>query len=586
MSCPAEDVLLLTVEPSQGDAFERRIEGSSLTIGRSSRAGLVLPDALLSREHARIYREGGAWYIADLQSRNGTRLNGELITEPRRILRGDLVTLGGCALTVGLGLEQHSTPSSSSGAIKGTSLLRPASDILKENALNMRALASADQVQLQRFAERLQALIEINRALARIVALDELLELILNRAFRLLKPEEGAVFLTHDDGAVYRVASRTVAPEGQALFNSRTLSEEVVARGQAALVQDAQLDERFGSAESVVRAGVHSLIAAPFLEPDGTTLGMIALCSRSVARQFQEDDLELLTSLASVAALRIRNMALVEEATVRRRLDDELALARKIQVALYPKTIAQPEGYEIVAFNLPSRTVSGDLFQVLTRKDGKECVLFVADVSGKGIGAALLTASLEALAAAPIEAGRSPERVFARVSTLLHRRTSPEKYATALLAVMRLQSGRVDYANAGHNPGLLVRELGSFQSLPATGVPLGMFPDAKYKCETLDLNRGDTLILFTDGIVEARNPEGDEYGTERLERVAIEHRQSSARELAQAIERDLEEFIKGVPFADDRTMVILRRCQEEGGEALRVKSEKLKVRSEEQDGGQ
>ena len=273
MSDPGENVLLLTVEPSQGEAFERRLEGASFTIGRSSKADLVLADAMLSREHARIYREGDAWYIVDLASRNGTRLNGEAVTDPRKIRNRDVVTLGGCTLTVGLGLGEQPTPSSSSGAIRGRSLLRPASDILKANALNMKALASADHVQFRRFAERLQTLIEVNQALARTVALDDLLELILNRAFQQLKPEEGAVFLTRQDGTVYRAASRTVAPEGQALFDSRTLSEEVVARGQAALVQDAQVDERFGASESVVRSGVHSLIAAPFLDPDGSALG-------------------------------------------------------------------------------------------------------------------------------------------------------------------------------------------------------------------------------------------------------------------------------------------------------------------------
>jgi len=560
------DLLILTVQPAVGDAFERRVENATLTIGRSSRADLVLSDALLSREHARIYRDGNTWTIEDLHSRNGTRLNGELVTEPKRIRRGDVVTLGGCTLTIGVGLEQQSTPTPSGGVLKGRSFLRPASDILRAETRSMRALAKAEHEQLRRFAERLQTLIEVNRALASTVALDDLLGMILDRAFKQLKPEEGAVFLTMPDGTVYRAMSRPAAAEGQALFASRTLSEEVVARGQAALVQDAQLDERFGSADSVVRAGVHSLIAAPFLEPDGATLGMIALCSRSAARQFQEDDLELLTSLASVAALRIRNVALAEEAAARHRLDSEIALARAIQVALYPKIITQPPGYEIAAFNLPSRAISGDLFQVLMRKEGQEVVLFIADVSGKGIGAALLTASLEALCAAPIEAGRSPERVFARVSTLLHRRTSPEKYATAMLAMLRPQTGKIRYANAGHNPGLLVRDWGALQSLPATGVPLGMFPKADYKCETLNLNPGDTLILFTDGIVEARNPEGVEYGSERLERVAIEHRQSSARELAQAIERDLEEFIQGVPFSDDRTMVILRRCPAERSE--------------------
>ncbi len=563
MSDLDSDVLLLTIEPSHGGAFERRFEAESFTVGRSSKADLVILDATLSREHARIYRTGNGWHIADLQSRNGTRVNGELLTEPREVLPGDVVSLGGCRLTIGAGLGERPTPSPSSGEIRGQSFLRPASDILKASSRQFKALAETEHVQLRRIAERLQTLMEVNRALARTVALDDLLELILHRAFQQLKPEEGGVFLTRPDGTVYRALSRPAAAEGQTLFTSKTLSNEVVAKGQAALVQDAQIDERFGASDSVMRSGVHSLIAAPLLEPDGSTLGMIALCSRSVARQFQEDDLELLTSLASVAALRIRNVALAEEAAARRRLDDEIALARKIQVALYPEHIPQPPGYEVMAFNVPSRKISGDLFQVLTRKEGKEFVLLVVDVSGKGLGAALLTASLEALCAAPLEAGRSPDRVFARVSTLLHRRTAPERYATALLAVLRPSTGTVRYANAGHNPGLLVRQSGTLQKLSATGVPLGMFPSGTYRCEAVTLAPGDALILFTDGIVEARNPAEEEYGVERLESAIVENRLKSAGDLAQAIERDLDAFVKEVPFADDRTLVILRRLPAE-----------------------
>ncbi len=555
--------LILTIEPSHGGAFERRFEAESFTIGRSSKADLVILDATMSREHARIYRSGNYWHIADLQSRNGTRVNGELLTEPRDVLPGDVVVLGGCRLTFGVGLGERPTPSPSSGEIRGQSFLRPASDILKASSRQFKALAEAEHVHLRRIAERLQTLIEVNRALARTMSLDDILELILHRAFQQLKPEEGGVFLTRPDGTVYRAVSRPAAAEGQTLFTSKTLSNEVVAKGQAALVQDAQMDERFGASDSVMRSGIHSLIAAPLLEPDGSTLGMIALCSRSVARQFQEDDLELLTSLASVAALRIRNVALAEEAAARRRLDDEMALARAIQVALYPKVIPEPPGYEIRATNIPSRKVSGDLFQVMTRKEGKECVLMVADVSGKGLGAALLTASLEALCAAPLEAGRAPDRVFSRVSTLLHRRTTPERYATAVIGVLRPETGTVRYANAGHNPGLLVRRPGTLQRLAATGVPLGMFPEGRYRSETVTLAPGDALVLFTDGIVDARNPEDEEYGIERLERIVVESRLRPARNLAQAIEDDLEAFVRGVPFADDRTLVVLRRSPAE-----------------------
>jgi phosphoserine phosphatase RsbU/P len=559
MSGFSDDALVLTVEPAQGPTFEWRVKGAAVTIGRSSKADLVVSDALLSREHARIYRVDGGWFVEDLHSRNGTRLNGETLTEPRAASPGDVLLLGGCQVVLGTVETEMKTPASASGAIRGRSILRPALDILNSARLSREAIAKAELSRLRRFAERLQPLIDVNQALSRLVDLDELLQLILTRTFQQLKPEEGAVFLTRRDGEVYRASSRTIDPEGQALFTSKTLTEEVVRGGHALLVQDAQVDERFQAADSVVQAGVHSLIAAPFLDPDGTSLGMIVLSSRAASRQFDEDDLELLTSLAAVAALRIRNVALAEEAAQRRRLDDELSLARAIQVALYPKNLPDLPGYEIVAFNLPSRTVSGDLFQVMTRKEGKECVFFIADVSGKGIGAALLTASLEALCAAPLEVGRAPDRVFARVSSLLHRRTSPEKYATALMATLRPESGTVRFANAGHNPGLLVRAWGSLKPLRATGVPLGMFPHADYRAETLNLSRGDMLILFTDGMVEARNPEGEEYGALRLEAVVVEHRGAPAREIAQALERDLADFVRGVPYTDDRTLVILKR---------------------------
>ena len=559
MSETTVEHLLLTVEPGQGPPFEYRVKGDACTIGRSSRADVVLADPMLSREHARICRDNGAWVVEDLHSRNGTRLNGEPLTGPRALGLGDMIALGNCMLTVGPRLDDTKTPSSVTGSLKGKSYMRPASDILKAAAMSRQAIAQAEISRLRRFAERLQPLIEVNQALAKIVGLDELLELILTRAFQQLRPEEGAVFLTRKDGTVYGAVSRTVAPEGQALFSSKTLADEVVVKGQAALVQDAQVDDRFGSADSVVQAGIHSLIAAPFLDPDGTSLGMIALCSRSATRRFQEDDLELLTSLAAVAALRIRNVALLEEAAARRRIEDEVALARAIQVALYPKVIPQFPGYEISAFNLPSRIVSGDLYQVIRRRQGQECVLFVADVSGKGIGAALLTASLEALCAAPIEAGRSPDRIFSRVSALLHRRTAPERYATGLLAVLKPDSGKVQYANAGHNPGLLFRADGSIREFGATGLPLGMFPDAAYRSEIVSLAPEDVLALFSDGIIEARNPAGEEYGVARLQGVVDGVRRGGAREIARAIEGDLAAFVGEETFSDDRTLVILKR---------------------------
>ena len=173
--------------------------------------------------------------------------------------------------------------------------------------------------------------------------------------------------------------------------------QQVVEERQAALVLDAQTDERFHEAMSLLDAGVRSLVAAPLLDPGGA-LGLIVLGSRLTVRQFAEEDMELLASLASVAAMRIRNVHLAEEAAERKRLEQEVALAREIQVGLLPDSLPEVEGWDIVAGNIPSRGVSGDFFKVEMRHDESEVVLMLSDVSGKGIAASLLTA-LEALSA-------------------------------------------------------------------------------------------------------------------------------------------------------------------------------------------
>ncbi|HEX2223681.1 MAG TPA: PP2C family protein-serine/threonine phosphatase, partial [Thermoanaerobaculia bacterium] len=295
--------------------------------------------------------------------------------------------------------------------------------------------------------------------------------------------------------------------------------------------------------------------------------------SRVQTRQFKEEDLELLVSLASVAALHLRNLELALEAAERQRLEEELALARHIQVALLPSQLPEIPGWDLHGDNFPSRGVSGDYYEVVERRArgaseetaaGRECVLIVADVSGKGMAASLLTVSLQALSAVPVEDGLPPEEICDRLSRQLYRRTPPEKYATAFLAVLDPATGRVRYTNAGHNPGLVVRSGGEVETLGTTGVPLGLVPFAPpYRAGEAVLAPGDTLVLYTDGIVEAMDPEGEEYGLERLMEVCRQRcghgGGSTCRDLAEAVEEDLAAFVRGVPFADDRTLVMARR---------------------------
>ena len=515
-------------------------------VGRSSRADLVLSDRFLSRQHARFYRQGGGWMVEDLGSRNTTLLNGRPVTAPSPVGPGDLVKLSETVIAVeGEGGAAAPPPGEERTSSSDTIVLRSASELL----------AAAERES----AGRLKLLNEVHRALAATQSLNELLEMLLDRAFQHLGPEEAAVYLKRPHGGLERVASRRLPGAKGEVFNSRSLEHEVVDKAQAALVLDALTDERFAAAESILSSGVRSLIAAPLLDASGS-LGMLVLGSRIHLRRFSEQDMELLVAFASVAALRIRNLALAEEAAQRRALEKELAIARQIQLALLPESLPDIPGYAVFAANDASRAVSGDFYEFQRRDEGDEQIIVIADVSGKGIGASLLAASFDALLMGPIEVNYPTDVICARVSRRLFAKTPPERYVTAFILALDPGSGRVSYTNAGHNAALLVRAGGaSVQRLEATGLPIGLLPNAEYERAEVVLEPGDVIVLYTDGLTEAANPAGDEFGIDRLEQVVRQHAAEPLVAVAVAIETVIEVFVDGTPFGDDRTLVMLRR---------------------------
>lgn len=539
--------LCLRVTPGAERPFVYRC-GSDVVIGRSQSADLSIPcDRFLSKRHARVFQDTGAWYVEDLGSRNTTLLNGNPVDERARVLDGDVIRLSDCRIEVSI------TPRSGDD----TAVYRPAAAVLDESDAIGRLQRTPGEPSLKRYAERLALLNEVHRALANRISQEELFELVLDRAFTHLGAEEGVIFLENDDGELERAATRRKPEVTGGDFYSRRLANVVARRGMAALVHDVHEDERFSGAESLLAHGIRSIVAAPLAHRPGRA-GMIVLATRAVVHNFNHEDMEFLVSLASVAALRLRNLELHEEAKRRAQLQKELEIARRIQVALFPRALPSVEGYELYACNRPSRTVSGDLYRIESRGATNECVLFVADVSGKGIAASLLTASLEALAMGPIEMGRAPDEVCDKVSRRLHARTPPERYATAFLGVLDPETGAVRYANAGHNPALVLRRDGAIEELGATGIPLGIMPNASYECGQVALAAGDALIIYTDGITEAKNERGEEFDG-HLQEACRKHRHRSAAALADAISSSLERFIGSRPYEDDRTLVIARR---------------------------
>jgi phosphoserine phosphatase RsbU/P len=551
-------VLRIHVMPPQGQPFDHLFDGDSLVIGRSSSSDLPLPDRFLSRHHARIFRDGERYLVEDLGSRNGTLLNGETVAVPSSLSPGDVIRISSSVLTVHL--EGEAAGAAEVDAFEsGHTVFRPVAELLAQEA----SRAGAERPELERYAERLRLLNEVHQGLGSALGLPELLQLILDRLFDHLQPEQAAIYLHGPDGVLRSVASRSRASKGGGgeprLVASQRLAQEVTEKGVAALVLDAQSDARFQGSMSLLAAGVRSLVAAPLLAEGQPAMGMVLLTSNAAVRQFGEEDMQLLVSLAAVAAIRLRNVALLVEAAQRRMLEEELVLARRIQQALIPATLPLLAGFELCARNVPSRHVSGDLYQAVLRRDGAECVLLLADVAGKGMAASLLAASVEALSAVPLEQGQSPAEICAGVSRLLFQRTPAEKYATAFLAAIDAATGTVEYANAGHNPGLVVRAGGEVETLGPTGVPLGLLPGMSYGAATVQLEPGDTLVLYTDGITEAADDDDEELGLERLVALCREHRLDAPSALADAIERAVADFVGSRPPGDDCTLLIARR---------------------------
>jgi serine phosphatase RsbU (regulator of sigma subunit) len=542
-------VLRLHVTPAQGPPFQHELTGDRLVLGRSSTSDLPLADRFLSRHHARIVRDGDRYLVEDLGSRNGTLLNGSPVLAPTPIGPGDVIRISGSVLTV-------AAPEEAEAALGSHTVFRPVADLLAQVS---QAAAPVEHAALARYAARLRLINEVHRALGTALALQELLDLILDRLFEHLLPEQAGIYLLAPDRSLELAASRSRGGALPRLLTSQSLIREVTEKKVAALVLDAQTDARFAAAASMLAAGVRSLLAAPLLDEDGNALGMVVLHSSAGVKLFSEEDLELLVSLASVAAIRLRNVALAEEAAQRRVLEEELALARRIQERLLPAELPQVSGWTLLGHNVPSRHVSGDLYQAVLQRGGSQCALMIADVAGKGVAASLLAASVEALAAAALEDGLALPEACARISRLLYQRTPQEKYATAILAVVQAGGARVEYANAGHNAGLLVRVGGEVERLGPTGVPLGILPAAAYRGTTVELAPGDTVVLYTDGITEATNGDDEELGIERLIELCRERRGDPPDLMAEAIAGAVTAFAGGRPRGDDQTLLLLRR---------------------------
>jgi sigma-B regulation protein RsbU (phosphoserine phosphatase) len=414
-------------------------------------------------------------------------------------------------------------------------------------------------------SERLALLYHLTQTFNSSLDLDEVLNRVMDEVILATHAERGFVMLLDEnDNLVFRTArgmdqSTIRDPVFQV---SLTTVESVARTGEAVLTGDAQIDPRFNMRTSVRLLGLRSILCVPLKVKD-RTLGTIYVDNRVQASIFTDPDLELLSAIASSAAVAIENARLYQVAVEKGRLERELQMARQVQAGLLPTETPQVPGWEFVAHWTPARQVAGDFYDFIPGPEGRVGLL-IADVSDKGMPAALFMSLTRSILRASLNHAVSPAEGIRRANRLICADSSSGMFVTVFYALLDPAAGKMTYVNAGHNPPLFYKcgkraGQGYLSQLGRSGMALGVEEEAAYEQQTLPFGAGDVLVMYTDGVTDALDPQDNDYGIGRLESLALAHREASATEIATALEQSIQSFTAGAPLFDDITTLIVKR---------------------------
>src|SRR6476469_2208426 len=540
-----------------------------VTIGRSARNDLCIPDPFASRVHAEVRNEGDEYKLQDLGSANGTLYNGSVVESAITLTRGGRIQIGETEIV----FNDSAFPLSS-----GATMITDNSQSIPEATI---ALSSADRTTSGLFeaiegartredsaprpanqSDLLALISKVGVALLASVTLNETLEQIVALVFEAVPADRCMIMMRDAKSPELKVAVarlRDRAGEVGEIRISRSVIDEVVTNGKSVLTSDAQTDPRFLGG-TVMLQGVRSVLAVP-LGVGANVFGISYADSPLSDARFTEDHLKVLTTLASVAAIRVENARLVEARFQQERLERELQLAMEIQQRFQPTAPPVVTGYEFQGISFPCYEIGGDYYDFIQREDGR-LVIALGDVSGKGTAAALLMSSLHASIHAQTGSHDTLVETISAVNRYLADNIPSNRFVTLFYAELDPESGALSFLNAGHNPPIIVHSAGTVEQLASGGLPLGIKANAEYREGRTTLQRGDVLVIYSDGVTEAASPNGEEFGPTRLYEVVSRNVDSSAAGIRDRIESALTKFSQGTQAADDITLVIVKRQAE------------------------
>lgn len=512
------------------------------SVGRKVDKDLVIPDPRVSRDHALIVAENGDFFVVDQGSKHGTYVNGERI-QRQKLQRNDRVEFGVRDVAYVIFSPQHATSNTAReflSQISGIQISTETTDL-----------------------EKLTLFLEAARKLNTVGVLDEILVTLVDTTLKLIRAERGYVFLKDEEGNLRLAAGRN--SKGEALLDDKTIShsilDEALKSNSEFLFTDTSQSLDLAVRQSIVAYDLRTVICMPLRKPQVQTTrdspvvssntqevtGALYMDSRFASRDISSVSHDILRVIATEAASLIENARLVQAEEASRRYQQELSIAASIQQRLMAVTIPEVPFAKMRGRNLSCKEIGGDFFDVVNTEDGLSVVL--ADVSGKGVSAAVLASTLQGMVYAHLIARMPLTDIMASVNRFFTQKHLGEKYATVIITKIR-KDGELEYVNCGHVPPLLVS--GCQVMRPQHGnLPVGLLADATYESDHVHMKPGDRFILVTDGVTEAENAQGEFYDNERLEAVAAK------TPTLEEIFASVANFCAGAPLGDDCTVVEL-----------------------------
>jgi serine phosphatase RsbU (regulator of sigma subunit) len=517
------------------------IDHSPFTVGRKVDKDLVIADPRVSRDHAIIASENGQFTVVDQGSKHGTFVNGERI-QKKVLERNDRLEFGVREVAYVIFNPQHSSSNSAReflSQISGMHISDETTDL-----------------------EKLVLFLEAARKLNTIGVLDEILMTLLDVTLKLTRAERAYVFMKNETGDLRLAAGRN--SKGEPLLDDTTISHSILDDAMKSnsefLLSDTSRSLDLAGRNSIVAYDLRTVLCMPLRKPQVQTtrdtdsplpgtmeaMGALYVDSRFASRDISSVSQDILHAIATEAASLIENARLVQAEEASRRYQQELSIAASIQQRLMAVTIPEVPFARLGGKNLSCKEIGGDFFDAVQTPEGLAVVL--ADVSGKGVSAALLASTLQGMIYSQLTAGMPLTDIVTAVNRFFTTKHIGEKYATVIVSRIR-DNGELEYVNCGHIPPLVVS--GGAVERPGQGnLPVGLLPDAVYESGRVQLKSGDRLILVTDGVTEAENACGDFFEDFRLEEAA---KTGTMEDIFAAITK----FCAGTPLSDDCTVVEL-----------------------------